>query len=709
MDIRAAARDRREAGESFPATYAYDAEQLRPSPLNFSPRHAKNVARSRIDGTMDSFDSTLGGALLSMVAAEKAADEREAARKAADALAAEVEFRKAQAKEEAKAARAAARADRRAEALAREIARAAVDTVLAEEDAIVAAEKAAVEQAAAEAAAAEAAVVAAQKAAEEEAAAMKAALIEAEAKAKAKADAEAKAVQRKAELKLKLKRCLWREWTRPQFDVAFDAGEEKTAARLGRFSERDLHIFNKAIDLVPRLMDAYKSAHAQKRAQDAFEAMMEQEDPELRPATRAKPPAGLGLVCRRFIINVPTGGRGIASGRGWSIRTLYIERRWRSRSVRIASGIRAAALACQATGSIGCNSVRGPCAWSVRTWCTASRLFVCCGRRGRISLSRLIRQEIASNAISNPYTTHRSNHRGLSRGHGARAAFVILAALGWASGLSSLTPHTLPAARSVLPRLPPPALCTTSQHQQPADATQSEPPPSTSTGLSIAQARVLLGGVAAVYGTNYAAVKCLDTWVGSPADAATLRFALCVAVLTPIVMTAPKIVRSGPVMRDGLEIGLYFSLGYIVQALALEHSPAGIQAFLLSLTVVVCPALESLIERTKQPPRVWFAAALAAIGVAMLTLEAGSGGMDDFIGGAIGLWQPIFFGLGFYRLEKAMHTHSSDSSSVSENCQVPLEVCASAGKGGTSEEVLFDEEEALVKAGRRAPTQRQSR
>ena len=282
----------------------------------------------------------------------------------------------------------------------------------------------------------------------------------------------------------------------------------------------------------------------------------------------------------------------------------------------------------------------------------------------------------------------------------ARAAtFVILAALGWASGLSSLTPHTLPAARSVLPRLPPPALCTTSQHQQPADATQSEPPPSTSTGLSIAQARVLLGGVAAVYGTNYAAVKCLDTWVGSPADAATLRFALCVAVLTPIVMTAPKIVRSGPVMRDGLEIGLYFSLGYIVQALALEHSPAGIQAFLLSLTVVVCPALESLIERTKQPPRVWFAAALAAIGVAMLTLEAGSGGMDDFIGGAIGLWQPIFFGLGFYRLEKAMHTHSSDSSSVSENCQVPLEVCASAGKGGTSEEVLFEQEEALVKAG----------
>ena len=306
--------------KSFPATYAYDAEQLRPSPLNFSPRHAKNVARSRIDGTMDSFDSTLGGALLSMVAAEKAADEREAARKAADALAAEVEFRKAQAKEEAKAARAAARADRQAEGVARGIARAAVDTVQAEEDAIVAAEQAAVEQAAAEAAAAEAAVVAAQKAAEEEAAAMKAALIEAEAKAKAKADAEAKAVQRKAELKLKLKRCLWREWTRPQFDVAFDAGEEKTAARLGRFSERDLHIFNKAIDLVPRLMDAYKSAHAQKRAQDAFEAMMEQEDPELRPATRAKPPAGLGLVCRRFIINVPTGGRGIASGRGWSIR-----------------------------------------------------------------------------------------------------------------------------------------------------------------------------------------------------------------------------------------------------------------------------------------------------------------------------------------------------------------------------------------------------
>jgi hypothetical protein len=52
---------------------------------------------------------------------------------------------------------------------------------------------------------------------------------------------------------------------------------------------------------------------------------------------------------------------------------------------------------------------------------------------------------------------------------------------------------------------------------------------------------------------------------------------------------------------------------------------------------------------------VWISAALAALGVA--ALEAGSGGMsaDATLGagggmaGAIGLWQPIFFGLGFYR------------------------------------------------------------
>jgi hypothetical protein len=156
-------------------------------------------------------------------------------------------------------------------------------------------------------------------------------------------------------------------------------------------------------------------------------------------------------------------------------------------------------------------------------------------------------------------------------------------------------PVTTPAARSIVCVASPPA-------STPLADCEDEP----STGLSLGGARTLLAGVAAVYGTNYAAVKSLDEWTGSSAAAATLRFALCVAVLAPCLAAAahrhPSVVR-WPLARDGLEVGFWFALGYVVQACALEHSPAGVQAFLLSLTVVVCPALESLLERTKQPVR----------------------------------------------------------------------------------------------------------
>ena len=195
--------------------------------------------------------------------------------------------------------------------------------------------------------------------------------------------------------------------------------------------------------------------------------------------------------------------------------------------------------------------------------------------------------------------------------------------------------------------------------------------------FSVANARILLAGVAAVYGTNYAAVKVLDEEIGSPAMAAVLRFSLGVAFILPCLASAaarhPRVVQ-WPVARDGLEVGTWFAFGYMVQACALEHSPAGVQAFLLSLTVVTCPALESILEGKQQPMRVWLAAALAALGV--LALEAGSGGMGVGAldgGGAIGLWQPVFFGIGFYRLEQCMHAHMPAANDADDAIALPSE------------------------------------
>ena len=126
--------------------------------------------------------------------------------------------------------------------------------------------------------------------------------------------------------------------------------------------------------------------------------------------------------------------------------------------------------------------------------------------------------------------------------------------------------------------------------------------------------------------------------------AASLRFALALAVAAPIAASVfaqrPRL-ASWSVARDGAEVGCWFWLGYATQAVALETSSAGLQGFLMSLAVVVCPLLEALIDRKTQP-RAWLAAALAAAGVG--ALEVG-GPVGAAPGDVIGLAQAAFFGM----------------------------------------------------------------
>ena len=224
--------------------------------------------------------------------------------------------------------------------------------------------------------------------------------------------------------------------------------------------------------------------------------------------------------------------------------------------------------------------------------------------------------------------------------------------------------------------------------------------------LGVNAARALLASVACLAGTEYTTVKLLNEWVGDPSAVAVLRSSLGVLAMVPMLWAAARThprLASWPLARDGLEIGVWIALGYVVQSLALQTAAAGVTAFLLSLTVVVCPALESYVERTdlsprpspvrslhpsdpfdaccaancrpfapclfvrralegkRQPAQVWFAAALAAAGVGLL--ECGG---DQCFGAAsgdmLGLMQPLFFGLGFYRLEKAMSHHQQHLS-----------------------------------------------
>jgi len=188
-----------------------------------------------------------------------------------------------------------------------------------------------------------------------------------------------------------------------------------------------------------------------------------------------------------------------------------------------------------------------------------------------------------------------------------------------------------------------------------------------SAGVDAARAVVAL--VALVYGTNYATVKLLDEQIGTTSLGALLRFSICACAITPALLMVgsrqPKVLQRSMV-ASGLEIGVWMGLGYIVQAMALETSAAATQAFLLSLTVIVCPFLETALDGVRQPARVWFAAGLSVVGVALLEASnlLTSGGCAP--GDVLGLLQPVFFGVGFYRLESAMGAHVREGSCAPE-------------------------------------------
>lgn len=194
-------------------------------------------------------------------------------------------------------------------------------------------------------------------------------------------------------------------------------------------------------------------------------------------------------------------------------------------------------------------------------------------------------------------------------------------------------------------------------------------------------ARLALGVVAATYGTNYACVKLLDEWVGSPSIAAALRFSVACAAMMPAlgylgVKVDPKY-TSWPIARDGLVTGFYFFLGYAVQATALETSAASLQAFLLSLSVVVCPLLERFADGKRQPMRAWLAAGLATLGVAALELDGATDALAGLSeGDMLGLLQPVFFGVGFWEMEHAMTRHRPTGDAVGSSWALPVALTA---------------------------------
>jgi drug/metabolite transporter (DMT)-like permease len=199
------------------------------------------------------------------------------------------------------------------------------------------------------------------------------------------------------------------------------------------------------------------------------------------------------------------------------------------------------------------------------------------------------------------------------------------------------------------------------------------------------QSRLMVLFAAALYGTNFTAIKVLDENIPTSVGP-VFRFSLAALVTFPFLfigkeasnedsnaaLSYPKDLspfdKSYGAIVGGMEIGMWNTIGYLSQAKALETIPASVCAFICSLAVVTVPFLDFLSGKKLSSQKI-IGAAIAVLGVAFLELDGLSDSLDAksslfSIGTLFSLVQPVAFGLGFWRMEHYARKHPSEGMKV---------------------------------------------
>jgi len=172
--------------------------------------------------------------------------------------------------------------------------------------------------------------------------------------------------------------------------------------------------------------------------------------------------------------------------------------------------------------------------------------------------------------------------------------------------------------------------------------------------------RLLLAFASVLYGTNFPLGSMMNDSL-PPSAATSARMLLASLALSPFLFKL-----EGELAASALLCGTFTAVGYISQSLSLvDTSPAKV-AFLGAATVLVCPALEALVDgkdvSVGSRPQTWLAAALCLSGVGILELwNPGSGGGDAAgalggigVGDLLALLQAVGFGTSFFLTERMM-------------------------------------------------------
>ena len=268
----------------------------------------------------------------------------------------------------------------------------------------------------------------------------------------------------------------------------------------------------------------------------------------------------------------------------------------------------------------------------------------------------------------------------------ANALLTLLLLALVSSSAFAFSPHVVPSSRSTSPKIRPHETAQLPSKGQrlligvpplfasiaPNDDLQSQPTSQIDSFLaSYAGSRLLLAVVAIVYATNFPLGAVMADAL--PASAVTSsRFVVASTALLPFLpQIAPEL------RRPAVASGLFVSLGYIAQSLALvDTAPATVSFLGVATPIVICPLLECFVDGKKMSPRdapqTWLAAMLCIAGVAMLELMGGGGsdvvssaapsswGIDS--GGMLSLLAGLGFGTGCYMSENMMRDQPKEQA-----------------------------------------------
>lgn len=141
--------------------------------------------------------------------------------------------------------------------------------------------------------------------------------------------------------------------------------------------------------------------------------------------------------------------------------------------------------------------------------------------------------------------------------------------------------------------------------------------------------------VTAVWGSTFVVVK--DAVGQMPVtDFLTWRFGL--ASLAMLALRPRAVARLAPGgRRAGVLLGLALGVGYLLQTLGLQSTPAAVSGFLTGMFVVLTPLGAAVLLRRPPAPAAWAAAAVATVGLGLLSLHGLSVGTGELLtlGGAV--------------------------------------------------------------------------